>query len=106
MIPVHFFIEIYISFAFMCAVPWLVNWATNGEMPVTVRILAMLVFSMFFVECSSALWRVYAEVPDRLRDATRLVGPIILFSFIGMYFVVQSLVKLVVASRENNDKTD
>ncbi len=99
-------VSIYVSFIFMCAMPWVFGWAMRGRMPVTVRLLALFVFSMFIVESGWVLWKVYAEAPDHVRDAVRLLAPIIFVSFIGVNLVVKSLVKLVAASHENNNDTD
>ena len=106
MIDAHYAATLYITAAFLWATPWMFNWATKGTMPVTVRLYAMFVFSMFLGESGFTLWTVHSESPDRMGDAVKLVSPMIFISLLGMNFVVKSLVKLVAAFRENNDKTD
>jgi hypothetical protein len=106
MISSQLIVTLYFYFAFLCVTPWLFNWAMRGTMPITTRLLALLIFSVFIVESLFSVWSVYDMAPDRVEEAARLVSPIILFSCFGGYFVVESLVKIVKASQQDNDKTD
>ena len=96
-------IQIYLYFAFFCAMPWMFNWAVRGEMPITVRLWSMLIFSATVVMCAWLLWEVHATAPDRFGDAWRIVFPMIFASLVGMYFVAKSLVKLVPMPTKEGD---
>lgn len=106
MISSETFIKIYVSFAFLCAMPWAMNWATRGAMPVSTRLLSMFIFTFTLVEAVFLFAVVFVDYPDKISDAVNLLAPMFFISLIGIGFVLESLVKFVKASQNKNDETN
>jgi hypothetical protein len=103
MIPTQMVLTIYFTFAFLCAMPWMLDWAMHGTMPVTSRLLSLIVFSMTLANGGWLLWTVYDERPERLMDALTLLFPMLLFCVFGIVVVMRSLVKIVKQNKSEED---
>ena len=103
MIPLQTVIAIYFTFAILCAMPWMLDWAMHGAMPVTVRLIAVLSYSWILVSVGMLLWTVYDQLPERLGDALTLLFPMLLFSVFGIALVMRSLVKIVKQTKTEDE---
>jgi len=92
MIP---YLQVYLLFAFICAAPWIMNWACAGSVPVTARLVSMFGFAWMLVDSCWLLWRVHIDSPSRMNEARNLLAPIIAISVPGLFLVTRSLVKRV-----------
>jgi hypothetical protein len=99
-------LTIYGSFAFMCAMPWMFNWATHNAMPVTARLLALLIFSCALAEVGNVLWTVHDLLPERFGETLTVFFPMLFFSAVGAFLVAGSLVKIVKKSVPEDDDVD
>jgi mannose/fructose/N-acetylgalactosamine-specific phosphotransferase system component IIC len=105
MIPTQTVLTIYFLFALMCLIPWAINWASHGALPVTARLVALFVFFCTLFTGADILWTIYDEMPERLMDALSLLFPMLIFSAFGVVFVLKSLVEMVKKSRMEDDET-
>jgi hypothetical protein len=103
MIPTQLVLTIYFTFAFMCAMPWMLDWAMHGAMPVTSRLISLIVFSSTLVLDGWLLWTVYDERPERFMDALSLIFPMLIFSVFGIVIVMRSLVKIVKQNKSEEE---
>jgi cytochrome bd-type quinol oxidase subunit 1 len=104
MIPLQTVLSIYFIFAILCAMPWLLNWAMHGAMPVTVRLVAFIAYSWVLVSVGGLLWTVYDQLPERFGDALTLLFPMVLFCVFGIVLVVKSLVEMVKNAPKDEDE--
>lgn len=88
-------VAMYVMVAVVCAMPWILNWAMHGSLPIITRLLSLLTLVATLGNAVWVLWEIRADAPDRLGEAVRIVAPLILGSVVGMRFVLKSLVKLV-----------
>jgi mannose/fructose/N-acetylgalactosamine-specific phosphotransferase system component IIC len=105
MIPVQTVLTIYFMFALMCLMPWAINWASHGALPVTARLVALFVFFCTLFTGGDVLWTIHDEMPSRTMDALSLLFPMLLFSAFGIVIVMKSLVEMVKKYKEEDDES-
>lgn len=89
------FIHLYLLFAMACALPWILNWTTRGTIPVTVHLLAILIFLGTEFCMLWSLWQVHVLRPELMVVAVKLTAPILLGCFIGVWYTMGSLIRLM-----------